>query len=119
MTSPTICETRPTHPAGSRVSLQELPFRVLARLTECPGRLVTRGQLREELWPRDTFVDFEHGLNAAVKRLRDALGDSAETPRFIETLPRRGYRFIAPVAPFTGRRALVGSGERSDEGQPQ
>jgi TolB-like protein/DNA-binding winged helix-turn-helix (wHTH) protein/Tfp pilus assembly protein PilF len=83
--------------AGSRVALQEQPFRILVRLLERPGEVVTREQLRQELWPGDTFVDFDHGLNAAVKRLRDALGDSAETPRFIETLPRRGYRFIAPA----------------------
>ena len=84
--------------AGSRVPLQEQPFRILARLLQRPGELITREELRQELWSGDTFVDFEHGLNAAVKRLRDALGDSAETPRFIETLPRRGYRFVAPVA---------------------
>jgi eukaryotic-like serine/threonine-protein kinase len=83
--------------AGSRIALQDQPFRILVRLLDRPGRIVTREDLRQELWPADTFVDFEHGLNAAVKRLRDALGDSAETPRFIETLPRRGYRFIAPV----------------------
>ena len=83
--------------AGTRIALQEQPLRVLARLLREPGELVSRDQLRRELWPDDTFLDFEHGLNAAVKRLRDALGDSADTPRFIETLPRRGYRFIAPV----------------------
>jgi TolB-like protein/DNA-binding winged helix-turn-helix (wHTH) protein/Flp pilus assembly protein TadD len=82
---------------GVRVPLQEQPFRILARLLEHPGELVTREVLRQDLWPADTFVDFEHGLNAAVKRLRDALGDSAESPRLVETLPRRGYRFIAPV----------------------
>jgi len=70
---------------------------VLAVLLEQPGALVGREELRKRLWPDDTFVDFEQGLNAAVKRLRDTLGDSAETPRFIETVPRRGYRFIAPV----------------------
>jgi eukaryotic-like serine/threonine-protein kinase len=83
---------------GIRVPLQEQPFRILARLLACPGDLVTREQLRQELWPADTFVDFERGLNAAIKRLRDALGESAEAPLFIETVPRRGYRFIAPVA---------------------
>ena len=66
---------------------------------ERPGEIVTRDALRERLWKSDTFVDFEHGLNTAVKKLRHALGDSAETPAFIETLPRRGYRFIAPVSP--------------------
>ena len=83
--------------AGLRVNLQEQPFKVLECLVERPGELVTREELRQRLWQGDTFVDFEHGVNAAVKRLRETLGDSAETPRFIETLPRRGYRFIAPV----------------------
>ena len=83
--------------AGVRVNLQEQPFKVLECLVEQPGELVTREELRQRLWQDDTFVDFEHGVNAAVKRLRETLGDSAETPRFIETLPRRGYRFIAPV----------------------
>jgi len=63
-------------------------------LLERPGEVVTREELRAKLWPADTFVDFDHGLNAAVKRLRDALGDTAENPRFVETLPRLGYRFI-------------------------
>src|SRR5258708_33118953 len=66
-------------------------------LLEHPGEIVTREELRGRLWPADTFVDFDHGLNAAVKRLRDALGDSAENPRYVETLARRGYRFVAPV----------------------
>ena len=83
--------------AGVRVNLQEQPFKVLECLVERPGELVTREELRQRLWQDDTFVDFEHGVNAAVKRLRETLGDSAETPRFIETLPRRGYRLIAPV----------------------
>ena len=70
---------------------------MLAALLERPGEVVTREELRSKLWPADTFVDFDHSLNAAIKRLRDALGESAETPIFIETLARRGYRFIAPV----------------------
>jgi Tol biopolymer transport system component/DNA-binding winged helix-turn-helix (wHTH) protein len=82
---------------GVRVPLQQQPFRILVRLVERPGEIVTREALREELWAADTYVDFERGINAAVKRLREALGDSAETPRFIETLPKRGYRFIAGV----------------------
>jgi Tol biopolymer transport system component/DNA-binding winged helix-turn-helix (wHTH) protein len=82
---------------GIRVRLQEQPFQVLAMLLERPGEIVTREELRSRLWPADTFVDFDHGLNAAVKRLRDTLGDSAENPRFIETLARRGYRLFAPV----------------------
>ncbi|HKW34837.1 MAG TPA: winged helix-turn-helix domain-containing protein [Candidatus Acidoferrum sp.] len=82
---------------GVRVRLQEQPFQVLAMLLERPGEVVTREDLHARLWPADTFVDFDHGLNAAVKRLRDALGDSADNPRFVETLARRGYRFLAPV----------------------
>src|SRR6202040_497613 len=90
---------------GLKVKLQEQPFQVLTQLLEKPGEIVTREELRNRLWPADTFVDFDHGLNAAVKRLRDALGDTAENPRFIETLSRRGYRFIAPVAPFDSQAA--------------
>jgi TolB-like protein/DNA-binding winged helix-turn-helix (wHTH) protein len=82
---------------GLRVKLQDQPLQVLLALLERPGDVVTREELRATLWPADTFVDFDHGLNAAVKRLRDALGDTSENPRFIETLARRGYRFIAPV----------------------
>jgi DNA-binding winged helix-turn-helix (wHTH) protein len=82
---------------GARVRLQEQPLQVLAMLLERPGEVVTREELHGRLWNSDTFVDFDHGLNAAIKRLRDALGDSAENPRFVETLARRGYRFIAPL----------------------
>ena len=88
---------------GLKLKLTGQPFQVLAILLERPGDVVTREELRKRLWAADTFVDFEHGLNAAVNRLRDVLGDSAESPRFVETLPRRGYRFIAPVE---GRKAL-------------
>ena len=84
---------------GVKIKLQEQCFRILAALLRKPGDVVTREELRSELWPSDTFVDFDHSLNAAVKRLRDALDDSAENPRFIETLSRRGYRFIAARAP--------------------
>lgn len=82
---------------AAKVRLQEQPFQILSLLLQKPGEVVTREELRARLWPADTFVDFDHGLNAAIKRLRDALGDSAENPRFVETLARRGYRFIAPV----------------------
>ena len=82
---------------GSKVKLQEQPFQVLAMLLERPGEVVTREEIQQRLWPSDTFVDFEHSINAAVKRLREALDDSADNPRFIETLHRRGYRFIAPA----------------------
>lgn len=82
---------------GLKLRLQEQPLQILLSLLQHPGEVVTREQLRARLWPEDTFVDFDHGLNAAVRRLRDALGDSAEAPRFVETVARRGYRFIAPV----------------------
>jgi len=82
---------------GQKVRLQEQPFQVLAALLKRPGEIVTREELRSRLWPADTFVDFDHSLNAAIKRLRDALGESAETPIFVETLARRGYRFIGNV----------------------
>ncbi len=82
---------------GRRIRLQDQPFRVLAALLARPGEVVTREELRNEVWKHGTFVGFEHGLNAAINRLREALGDSAGKPRYIETLPRRGYRFIAAV----------------------
>jgi Tol biopolymer transport system component/DNA-binding winged helix-turn-helix (wHTH) protein len=90
---------------GSRVLLPDQPFRLLAILIRQRGVLVTRDHLRRELWPEGTFVDFEPSLNAAVKRVREALGDSATAPRFIETLPKRGYRFIAPVYEVTEHAA--------------
>jgi TolB-like protein/lipoprotein NlpI len=82
---------------GLRIRLPEQPFQILAMLLECPGEIVTREAIRERLWSHDTVVEFEHSINTAVKRLREALGDSAERPRFVETLARRGYRFLAPV----------------------
>jgi len=82
---------------GLRIKLQEQPFQVLCLLLARTGELVTREELRLKLWPADTFVDFEHGLNKAINKLREALSDDTETPRYIETLPRRGYRFIAPA----------------------
>jgi len=94
----TAClETGQLHMRGMHVRIQELPFRFLATLLRRPGALVTREELRRELWSIDTFVDFDRGINTAVTKLRQALGDSAENPRFIETVGRRGYRFIAPV----------------------
>jgi TolB-like protein/DNA-binding winged helix-turn-helix (wHTH) protein/Tfp pilus assembly protein PilF len=84
---------------GQKIRLQEQPFQVLAALLERPGELLTREELRTRLWPADTFVDFDHSLNAAIKRLRDALGESAEAPVFIETMSRRGYRFVGGIAP--------------------
>jgi TolB-like protein len=83
---------------GLKIKLQEKPLQILTLLLEHPGEVVTRKDLREKLWAADTFVDFDHSVNAAVNKLREALGDSAENPRFVETLPRHGYRFIAPLA---------------------
>ena len=82
---------------GSKLRLQEQPLQVLTLLLQRAGDVVTREDLRQKLWPSDTFVDFDHSLNTAVNKLRDTLGDSASSPRYIETLARRGYRFIAPV----------------------
>ena len=79
---------------GVKIRLQEQPFQILQILLERPGEVVTREDLRKRVWPSDTFVDFDHGINNAIKRLREALGDTAETPRYVETLPRRGYRFV-------------------------
>src|SRR5947207_9258570 len=82
---------------GSKLRLQEQPLQILQILLQHAGELVTREELRKWVWPGDTFVDFDHGINNAVKRLREALGDAAETPHYIETLPRRGYRFIGKI----------------------
>ena len=82
---------------GARVRLKGQPFQVLAALLERPGELITRKELRGKIWPR-TIVDFDQGLNKAISKIRDALGDSSDNPRFVETVPRRGYRFLADVA---------------------
>src|SRR5215471_15593433 len=82
---------------GVRVRLQDQPFLILTMLLERPGDVVTREEIRDRLWPDGTFVDFEHSMNAAIKRLRAALGDTAVDPKFVETLHRRGYRFVAAV----------------------
>ncbi len=97
--------TRELRKDGVRLRLQDQPFALLALMLEHPGELLTRDELRDRLWPQGTFVDFEHGLNAAIKRLRAVLGDNAERPRFVETLHRRGYRFIARVERVNGRGA--------------
>jgi cholera toxin transcriptional activator len=106
--------------SGAKLRLQEQPFQVLALLLERAGDVVTREELRQKLWPADTFVDFDHSLNTAVNKLRETLGDSASNPRYIETLARRGYRFIAPVQDSleTGRvgtGAFARSAERSED----
>ncbi len=91
--------------SGARIRLQEQPFQVLALLLDRPGDVVTREELREKLWAADTFVDFDHSLNTAINKVREALGDSASSPRYIETLARRGYRFLATVEPAQGSPA--------------
>jgi DNA-binding winged helix-turn-helix (wHTH) protein len=83
---------------GVRVKLQEQPFRVLAELLANAGRIVTREELQQKLWPADTFVDFDVGLNTAVRKIRQALGDDADRPQFIETAAKRGYRFLVSVS---------------------
>src|SRR4051794_15684318 len=103
--------TRELFREGQRVVLPNQSFLALAALLERPGELVTRDELRARLWPDGRVVEFEQALNAVINRLRDALGDSAAQPRFVETLPRRGYRFIAPVgeAPAVGTTPAVGT----------
>src|SRR6476661_3143000 len=101
---------------GFRIKLAGQPISVLAMLLERPGEVVTREDLQKSLWPAGTYVDFEHSVNAAVKRLRQALGDSADSPRFIETLARSGYRFIAPLSP-PSTDVLVPAGNK-DADQP-
>src|ERR1043165_3313819 len=86
---------------GVRIRLQRQPFRILAALIERPGELVTREDLRLLIWGSETVVDFDHSLGSAINKLREALNDSADTPRFIETLAKRGFRFIAPVEPIS------------------
>jgi TolB-like protein/DNA-binding winged helix-turn-helix (wHTH) protein/Tfp pilus assembly protein PilF len=106
---------------GLRVRLQEQPFQVLALLLERPGETVTRDELRNRLWTADTFVDFDHGLNKAINKIREALGDSAASPRFVETVTRRGYRFLADVtvvdSPVTTLPASTGSLVATERGE--
>src|ERR1700722_15356157 len=86
---------------GTRVRLRGQSFFILSMLLEKPGEVITRDEMQQRLWPADTFVDFEHSLNSAIKKLRGVLGDSPENSRYIETIPRVGYRFIAPVQEVT------------------
>jgi DNA-binding winged helix-turn-helix (wHTH) protein len=95
---------------GVRLRLNAQPFQVLLMLLDHPGALVTREEISRELWPDGTFVDYDHGVNSAVNRIREALGDTAGSPRFIETLARRGYRFIAPVERIAGSEIMVAAG---------
>ncbi|HUU15503.1 MAG TPA: tetratricopeptide repeat protein, partial [Terriglobia bacterium] len=103
---------------GRNIKLHGQPIDVLAMLLERPGEMVTREELQKKLWPQDTFVDFDHSLNTAINKLREALGDSADNPRFVETLPRRGYRFIYPVEPLTPGPSPAGRGGRISDLQP-
>ena len=96
-------KARELHKAGVKVKLQDQPFRVLALLVDRAGQVVTREELRQKVWPTDVYVGFDQGLNNAIKKVRDALGDSADSPRFIETVERHGYRFVAPVSAVPGR----------------
>src|SRR6195256_6055478 len=102
--------SREVRKQGARIKLQEQPFHVLKVLLDRPGEIVTRDELRSQIWSADTFVDFDNSLNTSINKLREALGDSAENPRFIETLPRRGYRFIAPMSSSNGNEAHAGAG---------
>ena len=90
---------------GDLVKLPPQPFKVLEVLVRRGGEVVTRNEIREQVWCGDTFVDFDQGLNFCIRQIREALGDTADSPRYIETLPRRGYRFVAPVAVAGGGRA--------------
>jgi cholera toxin transcriptional activator len=98
---------------GSRIRLQEQPFQVLIALLQNAGQVVTRERLRQTIWRADTFVDFDHSLNTAVNKIRESLGDSASSPRFVETLARRGYRFLAPVEQVGGG-AVIASKAQND-----
>ena len=104
---------------GRRVKLQEQPFRVLLLLVERAGGIVTREEIRRALWSDDTFVDFDHSLNTVVNKLRDALDDAASNPRFIETLARRGYRFIAPVEVVGGEPAAAAPSPAEAPSEPE
>src|SRR5258707_757914 len=104
------------HKHGVKLRLQGQPVQLLAILLQSAGNLVTREELRSQLWPADTFVDFDHSLHNAIGRIREALGDSAEIPRYIETLPRRGYRFIAPVEEVQAPRISEANGNKTREG---
>ena len=110
------------HKDDRRIRLQEQPFRVLKMLAELPGEVVTREELQKKLWPNDTIVEFDHSINAAIRRLRDALGDTAEKPQYVETVARRGYRLLVGVQwegaspatpPLPAAQAQPGSAELS------
>ena len=112
-------KARELHKAGVKVKLQEQPFRVLALLVDRAGQVVTREELQQKIWPTDAYVAFDQGLNNAIKKVRDALGDSADSPRFIETLARHGYRFVAPVGPIPQRPGPLHHGTLGSLATPQ
>jgi DNA-binding winged helix-turn-helix (wHTH) protein len=111
--------------SGLRIRVQDQPFQVLALLLERCGEIVTRDEIRQALWPADSYVEFDDSLNTAIKKLRMALGDTAHNPRFIETIPRRGYRFVAPTIVQSGlqiamdRGAVQGNGARRTGRSPR
>jgi DNA-binding winged helix-turn-helix (wHTH) protein len=114
-------ETGELRKSGAKVRLSGQPFQILALLLEKPGELITREELRARLWPGEVFVDFDHSVNAAVNKVREALCDSTSSARFIETLPKRGYRFIAPVIgseEINGANVLTAEKERRTDTQP-
>src|SRR5437879_1010656 len=100
---------------GVRIKLQEQPFRILSLLLERPGEIISREELREKLWPAHTFVDFDRSLNKAVTKLRSALADSAESPRYVETIPRHGYRFLASVQTYPNHTATRNGESRAQD----
>ena len=102
---------------GRKIKVQPQPMQVLVALLEKPGEIVTREELRQKIWPADTFVDFEHSLNTAIKKLRQALGDRASNSKYVETLPRRGYRFLAAIAASERKSAVESSSASRLEGK--
>src|ERR1700734_1607886 len=93
----------------NQLKLQDLPYRLLAILVEKPGEIVSREEVRQGLWPQNTFVEFDNSLGVAIRKIRDALGDNADSPCYVETIPRRGYRFLAPVTTVTESQDTVRS----------
>jgi DNA-binding winged helix-turn-helix (wHTH) protein len=106
------------HQNGQTIRLQEQPFRILERLVSHPGEVITREEIRKKLWPNDTIVEFDHSINAAIKKLRIALGDSAENPRFVETVARRGYRLLVPVEQSPAPATKLESKKENANAQP-
>src|SRR5271154_3621101 len=101
-------DSRELFKQGRKLKMQGQPFEVLVALLDRPGEVVTREELRQKIWPSDTAGDFDQGLNRAINKVREALGDSAETPRFVETFPRRGYRFVGSIIEENGVKPAAG-----------